>query len=929
MACARPRCPATDRVVAAPVEYLETMSDSRSPSSAAVSPERFADMATHTLDAFKAVADKARSLLGTSADPSLDVFVSRNTVNQGTADNTLSRAQYEAREACQRLSREPLVARVVVLDEDDNQKVYFVSRSTPVLREVSGAKIAGYRSPLGRLAALPVGAYETFDTPASSFGLTLIERAELRPVFGQGEWDSRDTRLQAQDFGAVTIQSLRALLVRTDSVEETDLLATLLADDEAARNIVEGFRREQLRSMSLRDNPTLDQFQDAVFRLPLSSRLVLMGPPGSGKTTTLIKRLGQKLDRDALTEDEIQDVRASRAGIEGHATSWLMFTPTDLLKAYVKEAFNEEGIAAPDQRIQTWSDYRMHLGRRELPILRGGNGGGPFVVRPTLQSLSVTALERPIELFEAFDAWQREHFWADLRQRASFLAARGDEASRKGRELARLAEATPSGALPSIQGLLDVGDDLPARIVEIEEQSRQVIQKAANTALAENRSFLEDLGACLARLAEREDQDGDEEEDEDEEESVAVAPARLGRQATLAAYSRAIKQAARFEAAKRRPTAGSRTAQILGWLDRRIPPQADLVAMGHALEAQAALRQFRNPIRRYLLGIPSRYKRFRREMENEEGWYRAGAFRQIDLAPLELDIVLLAMLRTARELITSSRIAARLAEQPFSYLDDVRSLWRSQIVVDEATDFSPVQLACMAELCDPALNSFLACGDFNQRTTRWGSKSQDDFRWVFRDIEVREIAISYRHSRRLNDLARQIAQISGDDAPAVGLPRDVQNEGVPPVVGYSLSDYHICAQWLAGRIAEIEQLTAPLPTVAVLAPSEADVKPLAEALNSVLEELNLRAVPCPEGKFVGQDNDVRVFDVRHIKGLEFEAVFFVGLDQLAEAEPDVFDNYLYVGATRAATYLGVTVREATLPERIIGLRGDFEADWRP
>ena len=28
-------------------------------------------------------------------------------------------------------------------------------------------------------------------------------------------------------------------------------------------------------------------------------------------------------------------------------------------------------------------------------------------------------------------------------------------------------------------------------------------------------------------------------------------------------------------------------------------------------------------------------------------------------------------------------------------------------------------------------------------------------------------------------------------------------------------------------------------------------------------------------------NDVRVFDIQHIKGLEFEAVFFVGVDRLA------------------------------------------------
>jgi DNA helicase IV len=51
---------------------------------------------------------------------------------------------------------------------------------------------------------------------------------------------------------------------------------------------------------------------------------------------------------------------------------------------------------------------------------------------------------------------------------------------------------------------------------------------------------------------------------------------------------------------------------------------------------------------------------------------------------------------------------------------------------------------------------------------------------------------------------------------------------------------------------------------------------------------------------------VRVFDVQHIKGLEFEAVLFVGLERLAQRYPDLFEKYLYVGATRAAMFFGMT-----------------------
>jgi hypothetical protein len=46
-------------------------------------------------------------------------------------------------------------------------------------------------------------------------------------------------------------------------------------------------------------------------------------------------------------------IETTFAGEAGHAESWVMFTPTELLKQYVKEAFNQEGIAAPDSRIKT------------------------------------------------------------------------------------------------------------------------------------------------------------------------------------------------------------------------------------------------------------------------------------------------------------------------------------------------------------------------------------------------------------------------------------------------------------------------------------------------------------------------------------------------------------------------------------------------
>jgi DNA helicase IV len=280
-----------------------------------------------------------------------------------------------------------------------------------------------------------------------------------------------------------------------------------------------------------------------------------------------------------------------------------------------------------------------------------------------------------------------------------------------------------------------------------------------------------------------------------------------------------------------------------------------------------------------------------------------------------------------RALLGDRRIARDFAQGRYATLKPVQELFRTQVAVDEATDFSPVQLACMAALCDPLTQSFVACGDFNQRITEWGSRSTAELKWAFPNLDIRSVNITYRHSRQLNDLARSIALLSSPDTPEAQLPQRVDNEGVEPVLAASLSDRSAVAGWLANRIGEIERFTQVLPSIAVLVTDEENVVPLADALNEALVAKNIRAVPCPRGNLAGQDNDVRVFDVQHIKGLEFEAVFFVGADRLAEREPELFDKYLYVGATRAAMYLGLVTGASSLPSRIQSLQGRFKDGW--
>ncbi len=885
---------------------------------------RLTALASGSIEAMEAIAAAARGVLQQDAPAAADALVHTHDVHGRNAAANFSAVQAAQREAATHLALEPAISRIVAEDDDGGTHVFVVSRFSPP-RSLPGMRLVSYRAPMGRIAALPVG--EELEAPIQGKPrwLTVVEKVALSPRRDDAAWDSVPSRVVLRDRRALTIESLRRLLApgQPQDAADEDLIGAILEANGQDIGVTEGFRRGYLRTVSLRDNPVLDRFQDEVFRLPLDSRIALMGPPGSGKTTTLIKRLGQKLDLLNLEQDgDARDLVAqTHAGREGHAVSWLMVSPTDLLKAYVKEAFNKEGIPATDERIQTWDSLRMQLGRRELGILRSADRRGGFVCREGADWLTPEAGTHARDVFTAFDAWQRATFWAELRAEAALLAEDGDDDIRRIGDAAVRRLATRDGGAPDLSVLI-APEDGAGRIAEaINKEVERLARMAANRAMKDDRSFLDGFGALLRRL--EHDAEADEGEDEDEADAVPPSDPR----AVYRAYERAVRAIALALARGRGIPSASRTGRIAEWLGERLPPRPDLAAAGRRLRAVAAIRRLRNAQRRFLQDVPRRYLRFRAEVEGREAWYAAGTPRRADVAPLELDLVILAMLRILREVATHRALRGQMQEPAFEVYAGLRDLWRTQILVDEATDFSPVQLAALAALSDPATESVMACGDFNQRTRVHGTRSLDDLAWALPGVEARQVTISYRHSRHLNEFAHALAMLSGGAGSPPDLPPDVEHSSVPPVLGRGIKDAVQAAHWLGQRVGEIEARSGKLPTVAVLVSSEDEVRPVAEALNTVLEEQNLRAVACPDGKFVGQDDEVRVFCVQHIKGLEFEAVFFLHLDELAEKQPDLFDKYLYVGATRAATFLGVTVRGDALPPFMSGMRDAFAEQW--
>ena len=896
--------------------------------------EHVKSVANESLDVFSKIADAAQSELDdTKTHSRFGDFANLNTFTLEKARETKGKIAEANLGSYRKLIREPAIARVVAKGDDGEETIYYICRETPVrIKHVANIRLASYRAPVGRLASLPVGNEYWLEGKGDS--LLVMENAKFQPLQDAGGWDSKPTVLESKVCNLITVESLRAFLRDRDKVEEIDFsrLDELLEEESKSNYFIEGMRRDIRDKMELRDQPILDQYQDELFRLPLDSRVLLLGAPGTGKTTTLIRRLGQKLDVEFLNDEEKRIAGIKNSVTENnHSQSWIMFTPTELLKLYVKEAFNREDIPAPDERIRTWDGFRNDLARRHFGILRSASSRGSYVMKDYVSTLKAGLETDLITWFTDFDSWQKTRFLEEMRGYAKNLGGQSSsEISLLGKKLLTILGTDGMELQPSIfASLLTTAEQIQDLVKNIKESSDKKIRSALNLQVNKDGNFLDNFASFIEGLPEEkgnlEEQDTDIDAEEEEEEEPSQS--RVGRAGAQTYFMRTVRSQARARARNRNVSKSSRVGRLIDWLGDRTLPDQDLKEIGKSLLLQSALRQFVNPVRRYINRIPARYRRFRRDRQAENLWYCAEEFSPTDVHPLEVDLVLLAMIRGANGLITGVSELNSPDNPAYKTLERMQDLYRTQVLVDEVSDFSPIQLSCMLALARPGVRSFFACGDFHQRVTNWGTHSIEQMKWAIPNIDTREVHVPYRQSRQLHNFAEQIIRISGGDIAEAVLPKYENNEGYPPVLATRMSEVSEIANWLSQRIQEIERFVGELPSISVLVNSEKEVQSVADALENALADQNIRVVPCLNGRVHGPDNAVRVFNAEYIKGLEFEAVFFVGVDRLAKDKPNLFDKYLYVGATRAATYLGITC-EQDLPSMMEELRELFGQDWR-
>lgn len=320
-----------------------------------------------------------------------------------------------------------------------------------------------------------------------------------------------------------------------------------------------------------------------------------------------------------------------------------------------------------------------------------------------------------------------------------------------------------------------------------------------------------------------------------------------------------------------------------------------------------------------LATVPAAYRAFR-SGRPLPGSTQIAAAGQVSLREPEVDIVLAESLRLARRELRplAAAPASNAAGLPKTLGQILRS-YRTVVAIDEATDFSPSELACIALLQNPYLGGVSMVGDLRQRIVRKGVRDWATVQAVadVGRMRILEVDRAYRQSSRLDQAA---IMMTGTHSP--GLAEEESSKRPSGSLRLFRGDRRSpdFGRWLKALMSTSGGVGAgKAVSTAVIVPSEADVGAVSTEIAGLLGPA-AAVEKCPDGISKTKGGGVRIFSYEHVKGLEFEGVVFLDVDRLPE---DLADQILYVGLTRARAFFAATHR-GPLPGALAKVEGLFE-----
>ncbi|QQE80138.1 UvrD-helicase domain-containing protein [Alicyclobacillus sp. SO9] len=208
------------------------------------------------------------------------------------------------------------------------------------------------------------------------------------------------------------------------------------------------------------------------------------------------------------------------------------------------------------------------------------------------------------------------------------------------------------------------------------------------------------------------------------------------------------------------------------------------------------------------------------------------------------------------------------------------------VVIDEAQDFSPLQIAVLKEYCPS--QSFTILGDLSQSIhTYQGITDWAEFMDLFETEKQAyfQLNVSYRSTMEIIEFANHILQEFSGFTKA----EPVFRSGDP------VSIHHVEKSNQADSIARVlDTWQETVETVAVVTPSTASAKQLYDDLRH--SGVSVKLIDKSDEPYAG---GISVVPVYLTKGLEFDAVFITDVNEETYPFTALAAKLLYVGCTRA------------------------------
>lgn len=716
----------------------------------------------------------------------------------------------------------------------------------------------------------------------------------------------------------------------------------LEADIRAAQERVSAIRNFIRGEVSLRTQHILDPYQEVAKRSHFYDGvpIVIVGGPGTGKTTTMIQRLKFLLDKSALEEyDSPLTVDQKKQLTDDISFNWLFFSPTPLLLRFLMRNMNEEGLSAVEgKNIVTIDDFRKDmLGEYHLFNM---DTDGPFKsYKKSKNAPLIYAPQTAIAEFEKFCVSNLKKILLNAGTLHTEKFSWHKESLGIKAYCLKAAKITDLEALMRLFNSMQDNEQKTARLKDGELSD--LLQRKAlelQRPILEDTSMRSEINSLFNKWdAERlKEQNPDIEEDEmddsdENEESESIT--MLGFETRLFKY---LKTFIRRLALTKIETKTKLTPRQRAFADiiQPLTTNLELSQIGELAFFSKKYSILCKGIERNILNqIPRLYKVYRKTIINStsSSCYNIELLKKIiDLDENkhlhfdEQDLLIGFINNLAMDIRRRSKERYEKLRRN-KYIKAYEANKKPVIGIDEATDYSVMDYYMMYSFRNYDYSAVTLSGDIMQGLNANGIRAWSEVKKVIPNLDVFELKVSYRQIPTLVEMSRSIyMDDQGELPPYNSRNRMVAGEPKPLVLVSDDEDKKI--GWIVKRLREVYLAYGKeIPSVGIFIPNGNSVDKFVKRLN---DEDELGEIKIAAGSETNVTKAVKVYELNEVKGMEFEVVFFYDLDKaLVGDDKDMITRYLYVGISRATSHLAATFSQKDGNEDVLKYFDSTSKNW--